>query len=114
MAEYTLADRVADSHRPDTQKGAADLPGGDRRRFPWLAPRRAYRLVDEVSRYRALVKIPQHDSRDRIRIAEVAGAIQNLAGKLGRDELTMDECVAELRQVADTVGEQVRVARDVV
>ncbi|GAA2360750.1 hypothetical protein Cme02nite_38040 [Catellatospora methionotrophica] len=45
------------------------------------------------------MKIPAHSQADRLAIASVNGAVQNLAGKLGREELTMAECVAELHAI---------------
>ncbi len=45
------------------------------------------------------MKIPQHDSRDRIRIAEVSGALTNLAGKVRSGQLTQDQAVAELHAI---------------
>lgn len=45
------------------------------------------------------MKTPQHDSRDRIRIAEVSGALSNLAAKVIRGELTDEQAVAELHAI---------------
>jgi hypothetical protein len=45
------------------------------------------------------VQTPRHDSRDRIRIAEVSGALSNLAGKVRRGELAQDQAVAELHDI---------------
>lgn len=45
------------------------------------------------------MQTPQHDSRDRIRIASVAGALSNLAGKVRGGELTDEQAVAELHAI---------------
>lgn len=46
-----------------------------------------------------MAKVPEHGQADRLAIASVAGALQNVAGKLGRDEMTLDEAVAELHAI---------------
>lgn len=45
------------------------------------------------------MQTPRHDSRDRIRIAEVSGALTNLASKIRDGRLTQDQAVAELHDI---------------
>lgn len=45
------------------------------------------------------VKTPQHDSRDRIRIAEVTGALSYLTGRMKHHGMTVEQGADELRKI---------------
>lgn len=46
-----------------------------------------------------MAKTPQHDSADRLRIAEASGALSYLSGRVASGELTEDQAVVELHAI---------------
>lgn len=52
-----------------------------------------------TSAYGGLVRTPQHDSRDRIRIAELIGALSYLTGQVKYHGLSIEDGAAQLRAI---------------